>query len=79
MKKKLLNFLEIGKLDRGLFRIWILGTAFVLFATISDYDSVLTDNYNEAKSIKCISATEYLSTKTEDYKINFKNLAGTKI
>jgi len=72
MKKILLNFLEIGKIDRGLFRIWILATAFVLFAVISDYDSVDTDNYNEAKSIKCIGVGEYLSTKTEDYKINFK-------
>ena len=73
MKKKLLNFLEIGKLDRGLFRIWILGTAFVLFATISDYySSGETKKYKQIKDMKCIYVSEYLSTKSDYHKHHFK-------
>jgi|TARA_Y100000294_G_scaffold171068_1_gene184054 hypothetical protein len=71
--KKLLNFLEIGKVDRGLFRIWILGTAFVLFATISDYySSGETKKYKQIKDMKCIYVSEYLSTKSDKHKHHFK-------
>ena len=73
MKKIFLNFLEIGKLDRGLFRIWILGTAFVLFATISDYySSWETKKYKQIKDMKCIYVSEYLSTKSDYHKHHFK-------
>ena len=73
MKKIILNFLEIGKIDRGLFRIWILATAFVLFATISDYyDSYDTEKYKQIKNMKCIYVNEYLSTKSDWYKHHFK-------
>tara|TARA_Y100001970_G_C14143293_1_gene808418 strand:+ start:885 stop:1457 length:573 start_codon:yes stop_codon:yes gene_type:complete len=72
MKKIILNFLEIGKIDRGLFRIWILATAFVLFATIDDYySSYDTKKYKQIKNMKCIYVTEYLNTKSERYKKTF--------
>ena len=57
MKENLYEFLEIGKLDKGLFRVWIVLTIlWVSFLSFAIFDEGLYSKYKEekAKSYVCI-------------------------
>jgi hypothetical protein len=66
MKKIFLHFFEIGKLDKGLFRIWIVLTIlFCIIAYVDFLGSPQVKKYNKIKSMKCISTEAYLEGLNE--------------
>ena len=73
MKDKFFKFFEIGKLDKGLFRIWIVLLPIFLFAM--SVDLFTSSNYKEHQDIKnyiCLNIDG--KWRAVGYKTEVKNL-----
>ena len=66
MKKIFLDFFEIGKFDKGLFRVWIVLTVlFCILVYVDFLGSPQVKQYNKIKSMKCMSTVAYLENLNE--------------
>tara|TARA_Y100000768_G_C23595754_1_gene503665 strand:+ start:72 stop:536 length:465 start_codon:yes stop_codon:yes gene_type:complete len=76
--KHFIKFFEIGKIDKGLFRIWIVLTIiYSVFAAISFYESTEYNNYSRIKNFNSDTA-KTLYCKKQSRHMGFSGFVKTE-